>query len=833
MGSHAVDRGRGVVTRLGVVPLLAVAVLVPVIAAPAGAQEAVEPGSVRDVVELGPDRDIEPAPPIADERGPIDERFGLGVPGLDDQLTPLPSVELAVPPLERGGESDEERRARPEQGRFTDEDLDEISHEVPPQEREPVVPWQPGESVSDLVPGRGQDAPPGQAVRVEAGEGWRGASAAQVRVLDPAEVVRSLPIGLGFEVRAEPGREAGRLRAGQAVAVELDVSSLADAPGNLLERVTVVRGLGCDLDTGSCARFEEVPGAEVDLSEQVVRFELDGEQLAADAAARVDVPRGELGSLGAAVDLPAFAAQSSGGSYYGLGSGVAGPGSDYSRAQLASLGSYQVGTQTGHAEYSYPLELTPAQWGATPQLGLSYSSGVIDGRVNGENNQAGPLGMGWSLTGLGSIVRHTEPCSSSGEACPIDGDLTDHFSLQMGGISGELVPTGASSPNRTVDGVVFSSEDYRIENDPSVRVRRFFANNARPSQAIAIASAGETGYWELSSDRSVYAYGGANFYGTQGGVLNGALIDIEGMYDGNGYWLLGSDGGVFGFGSAPFHGSAGGLSLAAPIVAMDARRDNAGYVLLGEDGGIFPYGTFNFFGSATAQVTTGDPAVDIAVHPSGWGYYVLTRSGKVIAIGDPNDNTQRVRHRGDLTTISAVTRDAVAIERSPSGTGYVIFTEDGGAYAFNTDFEGSGSNWFDEGAVVDAAISHTTSTSIGYWIQAPHRLYSTTFANALPSTNPDRQMTWWEVTTGDGTVMTFGLGVADYTRYNSYSIETVPMPNSGLTGLSCAGSTHCDVAVARTPSTLPGPTTSPSAAARRTIPWLRCPLQPRRVPSIR
>jgi hypothetical protein len=71
---------------------------------------------------------------------------------------------------------------------------------------------------------------------------------------------------------------------------------------------------------------------------------------------------------------------------------------------------------------------------------------------------------------------------------------------------------------------------------------------------IASTSTGE-GYWTVSSDGAVGAFGDAEYRG--GGfdpdVITGEVIGIAGRGT-DGYWLFASDGGVLAFGSAEFYG---------------------------------------------------------------------------------------------------------------------------------------------------------------------------------------------------------------------------------------------------------------------------------------
>jgi hypothetical protein len=80
---------------------------------------------------------------------------------------------------------------------------------------------------------------------------------------------------------------------------------------------------------------------------------------------------------------------------------------------------------------------------------------------------------------------------------------------------------------------------------------------------------------------------------------------IEATKSGEGYWTVTSDGAVYAFGDAQFKGSAndpdaGGpgkphLSPGQEIIGI-AGRSNDGYWLYASDGGIFTYGSANFYG---------------------------------------------------------------------------------------------------------------------------------------------------------------------------------------------------------------------------------------------
>lgn len=71
-------------------------------------------------------------------------------------------------------------------------------------------------------------------------------------------------------------------------------------------------------------------------------------------------------------------------------------------------------------------------------------------------------------------------------------------------------------------------------------------------------------------------------------VVNAKPVAIVSRPLGTGYWIVTADGGVFAFGSAEFFGSAAGLLPAGEeIIAASGARH--GYVLLGSSGGVYAF----------------------------------------------------------------------------------------------------------------------------------------------------------------------------------------------------------------------------------------------------
>ncbi len=151
--------------------------------------------------------------------------------------------------------------------------------------------------------------------------------------------------------------------------------------------------------------------------------------------------------------------------------------------------------------------------------------------------------------------------------------------------------------------------------------------SAQPSQSAPA-------YWLVASDGGIFAFGGAPYYGSTGGmVLNKPVVGMASTPDGGGYWLVASDGGVFSYGDAGFYGSTGSMVLNRPVVGMAAVPGGGGYWLVASDGGIFSFGTAQFYGS-TGSMVLNKPVVGMAATADGGGYWLVASDGGIFAYGD-------------------------------------------------------------------------------------------------------------------------------------------------------------------------------------------------------
>ncbi len=147
-------------------------------------------------------------------------------------------------------------------------------------------------------------------------------------------------------------------------------------------------------------------------------------------------------------------------------------------------------------------------------------------------------------------------------------------------------PIGAGYWVLTSEGQVFAfghAHHYR----PEIRQGRLL----KSVKAVGIAAApGGVGYWMLWSDGSVDAYGDAPIFGSPD-FPGHRFTAIASSADGPGYWVLSASGRVFPFGAAWGEAPTGGILIHGEVVGIAGTPDGAGYWLIGRDGAVRAFGS--------------------------------------------------------------------------------------------------------------------------------------------------------------------------------------------------------------------------------------------------
>ncbi len=353
----------------------------------------------------------------------------------------------------------------------------------------PTVRWPDGGQADVSLPTAGASARSGATAT-----SWRQAAGLPVQVTPVAQdggVAAPSPVR-GVRIRMHGRAAAQRLGldgvvvqvdrtdggAAGAVGVAVDSRQFAGAfGGGWSSRLRLLTVPGCALVTPNrpeCRRTTVIPGSQVDAS---------------------GVAQGAVAFDGRA---PAATESTAARAVVVMAAGVSGSSGDYSASALNQSATWSAGTQSGSFTWSYPLRVPPSVAGPSPQLGITYDSGSVDGKSAATNNQPSWLGEGFEL-GSGFIERRYVSCRedmSGGNNTVKTGDLcwkTDNATLSMAGHAGELIL------------VAGTTNTWRLKNEDGSRIERLVNAPGSPDDD------GE--HWKLTTgDGTQYFFGRTKRY---------------------------------------------------------------------------------------------------------------------------------------------------------------------------------------------------------------------------------------------------------------------------------------------------------------------------------
>ncbi|MGW5098783.1 RHS repeat-associated core domain-containing protein [Streptomyces nodosus] len=301
-------------------------------------------------------------------------------------------------------------------------------------------------------------------------EGITGAKQAsgtvEARVLGREAAKKANVDGLLFMLRSKnEGKDALTGRAGR-VRAKLDYSGFAEAyGGDYASRLTLVELPTCALTTPDQDRCRTSKPVETVNN-------TDKQTLTAQNVAL---------SANAPTVLAAVAEASS-------------ASGDYKATSLSPSATWGTSLNTGDFAWSYAMAVPDVPGGLTPNVGLSYSSGSIDGRTGSTNNQASWVGDGFDFW-PGSIERRYKPCADDGVKNADGskpGDLCwayDNAFITFNGKGGELVPNGTDS--------------WKLKDDDGTKIDRLTSSGRGNGD-----NDGE--YWRLTDPDGTRYYFGYN-----------------------------------------------------------------------------------------------------------------------------------------------------------------------------------------------------------------------------------------------------------------------------------------------------------------------------------
>ena len=186
----------------------------------------------------------------------------------------------------------------------------------------------------------------------------------------------------------------------------------------------------------------------------------------------------------------------------------------FAATSLSATRKWNVSTNEGSFNWSFPFEVPPGFAGLSPTVSLNYSSGGLDRMTSATNSQASDAGIGWSLdAGNGFIERRYLGCQDNRVGGGTDDSCwwVQNATLSFGGHSGELVPVNGTS------GTANSFTVFRLANDPDWVVTRV-------PGAGADWWSGE--YWTVTTPEGVtYTFGRSD--DGQNSVLNTAIRGLS------------------------------------------------------------------------------------------------------------------------------------------------------------------------------------------------------------------------------------------------------------------------------------------------------------------
>jgi subtilisin family serine protease len=268
---------------------------------------------------------------------------------------------------------------------------------------------------------------------------------------------------------------------------------------------------------------------------------------------------------------------------------------------------------------------------------------------------------------VATLLRQTaSPLTQGSDA--IDGGLLN---------AGAAVKAAASRDlSTTLDGYELVGSDGGVYSSGVVASRTSTASD-HVSHVVGGAERPDgLGYWLVTSNGAVYAFGDAVSYGSATKMqLAHPIVGMTATPDGKGYWLMANDGGIFAFGDARFYGSMAKVNLADPIAGMAATPDAKGYWLVANNGAVYAFGDARFYGP-TSKIRFTHPIEGIAATLDGKGYWLVGSDGGVFAFGDATFFGSEAG--------KPLAHPIVGIDASPYGLGYWLAGATGQVFAFGS-----------------------------------------------------------------------------------------------------------------------------------------------------
>lgn len=289
------------------------------------------------------------------------------------------------------------------------------------------------------------------------------------RIFDRKQAARAGVNGLLFTLSpttAAVGRRAVESHGGAPVSLSVDYTAFAEAYGG---------------SYASRMRLFELPSCALTTPDRTECRNSTPVEATNDTAAQTLTAKAVTLRSGTATVLAATSA-------------AAGDKGDYNATSLSPSSTWGTSLNTGDFTWSYDIQVPEVPGSLKPRLGLSYSSGSVDGRTGGTNNQGSWAGDGFDLW-PGFIERRYKRCADDGVKNADGnkpGDMCwahDNAFISFNGSSGELIPAG--------------KDEFKLKRDDGTRITRL-------ESADRANGDNDNEYWRLTSPDGTQYYFGYN-----------------------------------------------------------------------------------------------------------------------------------------------------------------------------------------------------------------------------------------------------------------------------------------------------------------------------------
>ncbi|MBO0981296.1 polymorphic toxin-type HINT domain-containing protein [Microbacterium sp. SD291] len=367
----------------------------------------------------------------------------------------------------------------------------------------------------------------GMAVEVVGTSGGASPDAVTLKVEDQAIADAVGVTGVLLDVvDATPGDTTGA----QTVDLTLSYAAFAGAVGgDWASRLRLVRVPDCARETPNSPECqpEPIPSTNDPIA-QTVTGTVPVESSSTSTGGTTAAPTTQTGLTPEPASLAALATSTMEGSSIALAAGAAGAAGDWSQTGLSPSSTWGASGNTGAFTWSYPLNV-PEGTGPSPDLTLSYSSAVSDGRVPSANNQSGWIGEGFDLTSS-YVERQYKPCSDDAKTGSNNVDR-ENGDLCWGPANATLMFNGAASP------LVYDS------------VAKKWSSKTVDGSRVELLTGGWNGvgsaeYWKVTTaDGTQYFFGRGKATSTGADLKSAWSLPVYGNDSGEACYKAAADGG--------------------------------------------------------------------------------------------------------------------------------------------------------------------------------------------------------------------------------------------------------------------------------------------------